>query len=68
MRSTGGPVVINTAGEVFVNGVKAPLRVDGGVISFVDKDRRRCAQRGGRIVSTSVHTFMDAIKKAGKEK
>lgn len=58
----GGPVVVNSAGDIIVNGVRSPMRVTDGTISFVIKDRRVADARGSRVVNASVGAFVAAIQ------
>ena len=57
------PVIrVDLGGFLHVDGIKV-CRVDRaqGVVEFVDKDRRRSAARGGRVVRVSVTQLQAAL-------
>lgn len=64
--SNPGKVTINSRGDVIVNGVRSPLRLQGDRISFVIKDRRMAALLGSREVSIPVNNFVKALQRARK--
>jgi len=55
-------IYIDAMGFVWLGNFRLPLRLVGDEIEFVDKDRRRCHERGGRFVRLESDAFIETLR------
>jgi hypothetical protein len=63
MGNGNGNVTVDGRGFVWVDGVKVCRYVaERGTLAFIDRDRRRCSERGGREVEVGIEEIRDATR------
>ena len=53
---------IDEYGFVWLGEFRLPFRLVGDELEFVDKDRRRCHERGGRYVRVDIEDMITCLK------
>lgn len=63
VRSSSSTVSVSKNGLIYADGVKIGRLVpDRGVVQFVDRDKRRCLEKGRNVVEVKLSDLMDLPK------
>lgn len=64
METKSSPVMVSKNGFVYADGVKiGKLVSERGVVQFIDRDRRRSAQRGSDVVEVRLSDLANLPQK-----
>jgi hypothetical protein len=55
-------IYLDEQGFIWVDDFRLPFRLVGGELEFLDKDRRRCSERGERFVRVEAQELIEVLK------